>query len=513
MLRIFNIEAWMRQKFEKQLQLGQVDIGAIEFDLLSRDEIPKLLIGLQHIFTTPSYHDKVFEILESVIPEEVDNRKGRPGMDLWEIFVLASLRVNCNCDFDKVHELANQHQTLRFILGHGIFDTHRYSLQSIKDNFALLTPSVLHQLSGLVVTATHDLLPVEETAQLKGQCDSFVVETNVEYPTNNNLLFNAIRKAITLVARLCFGLHISGWRQWQHQIGTIKSLYNGVRKLRRSNSKNDQTKLKRKEEIKAAYTVYLRRVEALVPRIESSLEFAKERALSQPMEVRKVWNDKIEVVEGFVNHAKRQIDQIRRRVFSDETIPHFEKVFSVFEPQTEWINKGKAGISQELGLRVAILKDQFGLILNHSVMRGQTDEKVAVSLTRKAKELFSNLTQCSYDKGFWSPSNLTELKAILTSVILPKKGRLSKADQKRQSDLNFIEGRCYHPAVESAINALENHGLDRCPDRGEEAFDRYIAVAIVARNVQLLGHLLQQKRLKEIREARLEAAEKQLIAA
>jgi IS5 family transposase len=503
----------MRQKFEEQLQLGQIDIGAIEFDLRSRDEIPKLLIGLQHIFTTPSYHDKVFEILESVIPEEVDKRKGRPGMDLWEIFVLASLRVNCNCNFDKIHEMANQHKTLRLMLGRGIFDTYGYSLQSIKDNFALLTPSVLRQLGELVVKAAHDLLPVEETAQLKGQCDSFVVETNVEYPTNNNLLFNAIRKAITLVARLCFGLHISGWRQWQHQVSTIKSLYNGVRKLRRSTSENEKKKTKRDEEIRDAYTVYLRRVEALVPSIESSLERAKEKVLSKPMEVRKVWNDKIEIVEGFVNHVKRQVGQIRRRIFRDEKIPHSEKIFSVFETQTEWINKGKAGISQELGLRVAILKDQFGLVLNHRVMRGQTDEKVAVSITRKAKELFVNLTQCSYDKGFWCPSNLTELKAILATVILPKKGRLSKADKERQSDLNFIEGRRYHPAVESAINALENHGLDRCPDRGEEAFDRYVAVAVVARNVQLLGHLIQQKRLKEIRKARLEAAEQQLFAA
>jgi len=503
----------MREKFEAQLQLGQIDVGAIEFDLRSRDEIPKLLIGLQHIFNTPSYHARVFEILESVIPEEVDRTKGRPGMNLWKIFVLACLRVNCNCNFDKVHELANQHQTLRIMLGHGILDTYRYSLQSIKDNFALLTPSVLRQLGQLVVEAAHGLLPADETAELKGQCDSFVVETNVDYPTNNNLLFNAIRKAITLVARLCFGLNLSGWRQWQQQIKGIKSLYNGVRKLRRSSSEDKKKKAKRDEEIQDAYTVYLQRVEALVPRIESSLELAKEQVLSKSMEVRKVLNNKIEVIEGFVNHSKRQVNQIRRRILKGEKIPHFEKIFSVFETQTEWINKGKAGISQELGLRVAILKDQFGFILNHSVMRGQTDEKVAVSITRKAKELFVNFTQCSYDKGFWRPSNLTELKEILTTIILPKKGGLSKADKERQSDPNFIEGRRYHPAVESAINALENHGLDRCPDRGEEAFDRYVAVAVVARNVQLLGHLLQQKRLKAIRKAQLEAAEQQLFAA
>ena len=43
----------MRKIIEAQMQFGQVDISEIEFDLRSRDEIPKLLMGLQHIYCTP----------------------------------------------------------------------------------------------------------------------------------------------------------------------------------------------------------------------------------------------------------------------------------------------------------------------------------------------------------------------------------------------------------------------------------------------------------------------------
>ena len=237
------------------------------------------------------------------------------------------------------------------------------------------------------------------------------------------------------------------------------------------------------------------------------------KVLSKSVEVRESWFTKIKSVEGFVSHAKIQIDQIRRRIFNDETIPHIEKIFSIFEPQTEWISKGKAGVSQELGLRVAILKDQFGFILNHQVMRGLTDDKVAISITREAKRLFANLVQCSYDKGFWSPQNYTVLMTILKTVILPKKGGLSKAEKERQCDPEFIQGRRRHPAVESAINALENHGLDRCLDRGVDGFDRYISVAVVARNMQLLGHILQQQRLEVLRQEKLAAAGQLLLAA
>jgi IS5 family transposase len=51
----------------------------------------------------------------------------------------------------------------------------------------------------------------------------------------------------------------------------------------------------------------------------------------------------------------------------------------------------------------------------------------------------------------------------------------------------------FHSAVESGINALEVHGLDRCLDHGIDGFRRYVALAIVARNMQKLGAELQKK--------------------
>jgi len=74
------------------------------------------------------------------------------------------------------------------------------------------------------------------------------------------------------------------------------------------------------------------------------------------------WNwpkrKKLRVIERYIYHAQRQINQIRRRVIEGETKPHNEKVFLLFEKHTEWINKGKAGIPVELEVRVCILKDQ-----------------------------------------------------------------------------------------------------------------------------------------------------------
>jgi hypothetical protein len=88
-------------------------------------------------------------------------------------------------------------------------------------------------------------------------------------------------------------------------------------------------------------------------------------------------------IEECIRHAERQIDQNRRRVVFDVDIPHGEKVFSIFEPHTEWISKGKAGVPQELDLGVYVHKDQFGFILHHRSILRQIDDKLAVVMIEK----------------------------------------------------------------------------------------------------------------------------------
>lgn len=198
-------------------------------------------------------------------------------------------------------------------------------------------------------------------------------------------------------------------------------------------------------------------------------------------------------LNDFIQHARRQIDQIDRRVLRGERILHDEKVFSLFQPHTEWISKGKAGVPVELGLRVCIMEDRYRFILHHQVMKKITDDRVAVAMVDETKQRFPALRAVSMDKGFHSPDNQEALKSRLECVVLPKKGRLSQADKARESLPEFVSLRKQHSAVESAINALEVHGLDKCPDHGINGFKRYIAMAVVARNIQRLGAVLRQQ--------------------
>ncbi len=77
----------MRKAFDSQMKLGEVDIAGIQFDLRSRDEIPKLLMGLQAIYSNKEIREKVFTVLEKALPK-TSKKTGRPGMELWKILVL-----------------------------------------------------------------------------------------------------------------------------------------------------------------------------------------------------------------------------------------------------------------------------------------------------------------------------------------------------------------------------------------------------------------------------------------
>ena len=149
----------MRKTFEPQMTFGQTPIDQIKIDMRARDEIPKLLLGLQHIFCNKKLRDKVFAVLETMVPENIDSKNGRPGMELWKILVMGTIRLNCNWDYDKLQDIVNNHRNIRQMLGHGLMGNYQtYPLQTLKDNVKLLTPEILDKINTLVVPEGHKLL-------------------------------------------------------------------------------------------------------------------------------------------------------------------------------------------------------------------------------------------------------------------------------------------------------------------------------------------------------------------
>ena len=294
------------------------------------------------------------------------------------------------------------------------------------------------------------------------------------------------------MADLCRTQGLTEWRQSAHHVRQFKKLFRQVQKLKHSTSRDEGQRQARQAAVREAHRVYIEQAQVYLDRARETRERLKDCML---LDIFLGLGE----LDDFLCHAERQIDQIRRRVLQGESIPHAEKVFSLFQPHTEWISKGKAGVPVELGLRTCLVEDQHRFILHHQVMQRTTDDAIAVAIVEQTKRRFGTLHSISMDKGFHSKDNQARLNEVVDFVVMPKKGRLSVADRQREAEGEFVRLRHQHSAVESAINALESHGLDRCPDHGIVGFRRYVALAVVARNVQRLGAILRAQEAGRIR--------------
>lgn len=151
----------MRVVLANQSNFGNVDISEIKTNPKSRDEIDKAVRGLQYLYTNIEIRTQIFKLLEEELLPKVSLKNGRPGMDLWKVLVLGVMRQVCNWDYDKLHNMSNNHTMIRELLGHSTSDwgdKYQYELQTIKDNVTLLSPELLDKINKIVVDSGHKLL-------------------------------------------------------------------------------------------------------------------------------------------------------------------------------------------------------------------------------------------------------------------------------------------------------------------------------------------------------------------
>jgi len=145
-----------------------------------------------------------------------------------------------------------------------------------------------------------------------------------------------------------------------------------------------------------------------------------------------------------------------------------------------------------------VTTDQYQFIVDYKVMEKQRDAAQIGGLCKRIKENLpgKKVRSHSFDKGFWSKANQETLGAAeIEQPILPKRGRHNREDKAREGSPAFKKLRNAHSAVESNINMLEHHCLDRCMDKGPKGFKRCVGLSVLAYNLHILGNALQEKEL------------------
>jgi IS5 family transposase len=476
----------MRNRFEHQLTIGQRPIEETPISPKCKDALEELLAALKALYCNKEYNENIFCALENSILKG-KNKTGRKGMDLWQIFVLAQVRLCLGASYDRLHNLANNHFSLRFLMGveceYG-FKRIQFEYQNIYDNVSLLSDELIGELNSIILGfGQAEVFKKKETTALHLKTDSFVVESNVHFPTDYNLLWDCVRKCLDTVSGFLDKYdNIEGWRKIANWRQEAKGLMREFGKACSSGGKNKEKR------IKNACVKYLAKTRALMSKLSKD---APTLPLNDFGDLAAHY-----VLEHFMVLMDKHIDLLHRRVINGEAIPHCEKMFSVFEEYTEMVKKGKLHPNVELGKKLAITTDQFNLIVDYQIMEDEQDRDIVIKLADRVLSQ-NKIGSWSFDKGFWGKDNKALLQLEVATVVMPKLGKRNEQETQEEHSPTFKRLKNKHSAIESNINELENRGLDRCPDRGYHHYKSYIGLGVCAYNLKKIGKaILDQQRAK-----------------
>jgi transposase, IS5 family len=471
-------------------RLDSLPIHEVKLNLNCRDEIIPILHALQHLYQNDSLRRELLHLVGNDINQSTSRKHGRRGLNYWEVTVLAATRLGCKLDYDKLQDLAENHRCLRQIMGLGDWQDEEvdFEWRRIEDNVLKLRPETLKKINDLVVRVGHTQQP-QAIASVRG--DSFVVETNIHYPTESSVIGDGLRKILSLAAELAAAKGLNGWRQHEQLLKKVRKL---VQKIGRA----ARAKRQGADRLKPGYQTLLALAKDLLGRARRLL-----RTLAFAVDAAAVSLDQLKNTaapatrEGLLKHyvllTEKVCDNARRRVLDGETLANEEKIFSIFEPHTELIHRGKQPNPIQFGHKVLVIEDTVGFVVDYQVVKdGVLDQDLVVPVMKQLQQQFDGkIHSASFDRGFHTADNQKELAEIVRTPCIAAKGAKQGRQQQEDGTVAFRQARQHHPGVESVIGVLQaGNGLKRCRDRSKRGFERYVGLGILGRNLQTLGKLL-----------------------
>ena len=332
----------MRRRFSIQGRLDGCSIANLQLNVEGRDEIIPILSALQYVFSENKLRSKLVDLVEADINEDSRRDLGRDGFDYWQIIVLAVVRLGCNLDYDKLQDLAENHLALRCMLQLGQWDETSFGWRRIRDTLCMLKPSTIEKINHAIVSHGQEL---DGYARSEVRADSFVIETDIHYPTDSSLIWDGVRKIIPLSISIAEELHETGWRQSEHIKKAIKKCNRVISQI--SSSKSPKVK----EGLPKAY-------QQLLDRTTTLLERAKALQKQGENEKRST-SAKAKELQTWIELTEQVCDNARRRVILGESVPNEEKLFSLFETHTQLYRRGKAGTPNQFGRLLLVFEDKI----------------------------------------------------------------------------------------------------------------------------------------------------------
>ncbi len=328
---------------------------------------------------------------------------------------------------------------------------------------------------------------------VKGECvegnrlrlDTTAVETNIHWPTDSSLLWDTYRTLARII----------------ETIREIDPVLVGDRRLLLKKAKKLQQKIARKaaksqrsaEALKPLYSKLFDLVENLLQwadEIAGPLAHNLARCPYSPL-VQAMMESHLQELVHFEALGQRVLNQARRRILDGETVPNEKKIFSIFEPHTELLKRGKAAKAIEFGHMIQIQQVEGKFITDYEVFETKpVEHELVTPALERHKKLFGEYPkQLAADKGYYaSMEQIEHLNEIVEVVAIGKKGKRTEAQTQRETDPAFRHAQRFRAGVEGTISFLKRVlGLLRCYNRGWEHYVATVGATILAHNLLILA--------------------------
>jgi transposase, IS5 family len=301
------------------------------------------------------------------------------------------------------------------------------------------------------------------------RADTTVVDADVHYPTDSSLLWDVWRVAARMLDN-ARGLDplLSGIR---FHTKKLKGLHLFITRYSKS------TSAKRQQAVKEKFRLLIERTQRIIEQAGAFVE-------------RAWWSASIELqalASGLRDYlpTMRTIHQNAIRVqLQGETVPASERVFSLFEPHTELIQRGRRGKPIEFGHKILLCQTMEKFITDYEVFdKHPADNSLTKELIERHKKLYGNTPDLvAADKGFRPDAEtFAELEELVDTLAIPSR-------LQDYADKMMVFCQSFWAGIEGTISVLKRaFRLSRCFFQGFKGFVSAVGWGVFSHNLRILA--------------------------
>jgi IS5 family transposase len=428
-------------------------------------------------------HDELVEAVRRDLDRGLKKpTTGRRGLTPRQVLGSMILMRVKDWDYRELRERIADGYTLRIFTDFQAAPVPKHD--AFNRSFNRLTPATIQALNAAVVHAAVDA-DLEDGDKLR--VDTTVVETNIHWPTDGTLLWDTIRVLTRLIGQL---------REVVPK--DVPQFPNRKRAARRRMQKLQRmTAAQRESQQVSTYRELLAITQEVLQNAQRSVDSTKHargKTADDALTIEFLRQD----ITEMCRLGNRVLDQARRRVIHGEHVPASEKIYSIFEPHTDLIKRGKTNKPIEFGHKVFLAESAQGLITQYRVLEGNpSDEDHVESCLKSHKKTFGSAPDVfATDRGFHNETNqkLCQKVGVGCASIPQRGGKKTTERDKVEKTPAFKKAQRFRAGIEGTISVLlRGRGMRRCLAHGRQRFELLVGVAVLANNLLRIGRLLLEK--------------------